>query len=156
MPVTWPPLVTAKQFIQKEEVVEEATQENGVGVREGEGGVVPSQEDHKDFSSASAFLAARKRSGEENLSGRKFWQRRWGAPSVICGMEHRKPHPKASLSEVAQRGNHKKALKLCHSEILTHPAVGAVCTTCKRSPKKQNFYSAFPASPPLAGKQGPI
>ena len=69
---------------------------------------------------------------------------------VICGIEHRKPHPKASLSEVAQRGNHKKALKLCHSEILTHLAVGAVCATCKRSPKKQNFYSAFPTSFPCS------
>lgn len=68
---------------------------------------------------------------------RKFWQRMWGeSPSSISGIEHRKPRPEASLSEVAQRGNHKEALKLCHSEILTHLAVGAVCATHKMSPKK--------------------
>ena len=67
----------------------------------------------------------------------KFWQRTVGeSPSVISGIEHRKPRPEASLSEVAQRGNRKKALKLCHSEILTHLAAGAVCVTYKMSPEK--------------------
>lgn len=82
---------------------------------------------------------------EEN-SG-KGWEE---SPSVSSGIENRKPHPKASLSVVAHRGNHKKALKLCSSEILTHLAVGAVYATYKGLPKSRIFTVLSPHTSPAA------
>lgn len=96
---------------------------------------------------------------------RKFWQRMWGeSPSSISGIEHRKPRPEASLSEVAQRGKHKGGPKIMpFGNSDSFGSGGCLCNTQNVSQKVKFLLllprvpSLQPASPPLPmGKQGLI
>lgn len=77
-----------------------------------EGGVCP-EGGYENFSSFSAMPTATERSGNESLSGKKVLAKEAGrAPlSSLELSTGNTPPPRASLSEVAQRGNHKEALK---------------------------------------------
>lgn len=111
-----------------------------------ENGGVYNMGDHKNFNLTSALPTATRRSRSENLAERKFWQSMGGEPLGHLWNWAQETPPQSLPFRSGPEREPQKALKLCHSEILTHLAVGAVCATHKTSPEKQNFYCAFPKS----------
>lgn len=64
------------------------------------------------------------------------------------------PTLRPTFQKWPRRGNHNQALKLCHPEILTHLAVGAVCAAPQNVSQKVKFLLLFPHVCSLHHSQG--